>query len=213
MPKIRKLAVVALAAMAVSAACGVTSASALTWGSFKSSQENPSLSSPSASTMTIVSGSEVQCSSWLSGQLTGSSSTSMSLHPTITCSKPFGWIPVTVNTEGCKFKFSALNNSIKLKDCSSGAMTVKWSAPTLLECVISIPNQEDVNYDAQYTNTADRSYLDVNVAHSFNSSVTVSKGACPLETRENAPFRFEADYKVYANEGLAEFWWVPSSIE
>lgn len=194
----RKMGLLAVAAMAITAFVGTTAASAETPGAFTT---NPAGNPLQISTLTdstfLVTGSTVTCKK---GSSTGTAPPPTSSKLTTTtvweeCTA-FGFAGATVNTAGCSITLTATTTKDKedvvtpqtsethapmhLENCTAGGMTITVNVPFVAKCKVLIPNQE-IPDAAHYENNLPAGDIIVKTTPTeVDAIVQESTGACPL---------------------------------
>lgn len=181
MKSIKTLGLLAVAAMAIAAFVGTSSASAA--AKFTTSQQGASLSETTLEEhIFTVTNQQVKCDViTMSGTTAASGSTTQTVQPTYESCEAFGFT-ATVNTAGCSFTFAAATNaenhaSATLSGCTAGGITITVNIPFIAKCKVEVKNQTVTGIN--YSNTA--SDIDVTVtAKGIHAEVTEDSGACPL---------------------------------
>lgn len=175
---------------------------------FHASSENAALTGSDKQIRFNFQGSSWECGGTLSGVMPApQQSPWIELNPNFQCYPAFGWIPITVDTTGCKFRFQAWLQSINVKSCTNGGLIVTWEAKNLLKCEILVPNQQPGSGSVSYTNDPQEKYVDIRLKSSLNASTITSTGLCPFSVGEGSMSIENAEYRVHANAGTSKFWW------
>jgi hypothetical protein len=190
MTQIKKLGLLAIAAMALVAFAGVSSASA---AEFTTSEEGAPLKTELVEAHVFsVTGASVECGKVLFEGKAEAGETQTVQPVYEECE--FGGLAVAVNTNGCSYTFKADTGgdehaTVNLSGCTNGGITLTVNLGIFAKCTIFVKNQSIENA-VHYTDT--EGTVDVEAtATSVHAEVTTSDGLCPVAkgTHTNATYK------------------------
>lgn len=200
MMRAKKIAIAAVAALAMMVVAGGAQASAAEF--HVSSGAGTSIIGASKSGIVMnLQGSTFACTTArLTGTASAPASPAQALHPEFTGCSAFGGGTASVNTAGCDLNFHASDGSVDVESCFNGGIVFTWTS-ILGKCTFSIFNQTG-GTGATFTNDAQKSSYGIGGPINLTADVLTSTGICPVGGK-GRPVQLEADFSpVRAAMGL-----------
>lgn len=209
MNRMKTFGLAAVAALALTAMVGISSASA---AEFHSNAASASLVGNQSNQHTFTSGgSSVTCNT---ATFTGTGSATKTsveqdMHPAYSGCTAFGFASATVNTAGCNYEFSANTSTVNLEDCTNKGVTIHVSAFFgTTTCHVFIKEQGGINKNTIATGkSTDTELKVVTASDNIEYEVLDSTGFCPLTDGEiDDDATYSGNTTVKANNGSATIW-------
>jgi hypothetical protein len=191
MRNIKMLGLLAVAAMAMVAFVGTTSAAAEKPGTFTTGGPGEELQHTELENHVLsFTGSELDCETIdFNGTSTGASAAEMSVTPVYSNCESFGFAEAEVHENNCTFRYKATTTgtpghaTVLLHNCieKTKGIQITVHVPFFATCVVDIPEQS-IDTAVRYTNVNAKSVRVDWTASKIMFDVTTSTGFCPLTT-------------------------------
>ena len=199
MKHMKTLGLLAIAAMALTAFVGVSSASAAT--KFTSTVSGAAISETTVKTHVFtVTGSEVKCTNiTYTGTTNGTEATEQMVTPKYEGCTAFG-LPATVTVKNCTYNLKVSGSAVMEKVAAGEACEIVINASNIFgQCIVDVPAQT-VNGLTYSNDASNANAIIVNInASGISDNVTKSTGVCPLTVGSHSNATYTGESTVTAS--------------